>query len=235
METIEVQSTKYQALIKQLAEFIALFETAADKIEQHDVVTGKRLASVEAQFNRQVESIKDNLVDFKDLLSETGIARWRIAAEQALKEGKDHLAQLQQASQVLLGEIENGVERFEQMQKSTVVKINEATKMIGLNELRQATIQYSDSLRKHTHDIVDRLDRSTSWFFWQRMLAVAAVAVVASLTTSYIITSQAPWESSKMVATERQAGRVLLRAWPKLSKTDQNYLRQLSRNAIKSA
>lgn len=235
METVDIQSNKVQYLVKQLAEFIALFETAADKMEQHDVLTGKRLASIESQFNRQVESIKDNLVDFKDLLSETGIARWRIAAEQALKEGKEHLSQLQQASQVLLSEIENGVERFEHMRQAAVTQINEATKLIGLDEFRQATVQYSDSLQKHTTEIVDRLDRSTSWFFWQRILGVVAVAVIASLTTSYVITSQLPWHSRKLAAKERQAGRVLLRAWPKLSQSDQAYLKKIAGNEIHKA
>lgn len=232
METVDIQETKLQRLVKQLAEFIALFETAADKIENHEVLTGKKLATIEAQFNRQVETINQNLGDYKDLLSETGIARWRIAAEQALKEGKDHISQLQQASQVLLNEIESGVERFESARSAAVLQLNEATKLIGLNEFREATQQYRDSLQKQTSHIIEGLKKATSWFFWQRILAVIAVAVLASLTTSYMVFQQMPWESSKAVAAQRQAGKVLLTAWPKLSKTDQDYIKSLAHGSL---
>lgn len=228
MEVVDQHATKIEALVKQLAEFIALYEVAADKVERHELLTGQRLANIEAQFNAHIESINASLGDYQTLLSETGIARWRLAAEQALKEGQAHLEQLQQASQAILNEISSGVERFDRVREAAVVQVTEASKLIGLDEFRQATQNYRDTLEVQTDTILERLQKSTNWFYWQRVIVIVLVGVLTSLTTAFVLTSQFPWETHRKVSLERKAGQALLKAWPHLSASDKNYLKQLA-------
>lgn len=227
METIEAQSVTLEQLSRQLADFIALYELAASNIERHELFTGQRMAEIEVRFKGQLDSIHASLSEFKSLLSEMGIARWRLAAEGALKSGQEHVDVLRESSQALLDEIRLGSQRFESSRTAAILQLNEASKLIGLNEFRQATQHYRDALEQQTEKILERLDKSSNWFHWQRVLLIVLVAILSAMTATFVLTNQLPWETHQQSSLERSAGKALLKAWPHLSKEDQDYLKSL--------
>ncbi len=130
--------------------------------------------------------------------------------------------------QSALNEIRVGIKAFENIRDAAILQINQATKLIGLKEFRQATQDYRDVLKQQTDKIVDRLDQSSSWFSWQRLAIIILVAILSSMSTAFVIHRQFPWETHQQVSLEREAGKTLLKAWPHLSKEDQDYLKSLA-------
>ncbi len=134
---------------------------------------------------------------------------------------------LHHTGEALLNEIKKASNTFENVCDAAILQINEATKLLGLNEFRQATQDYRDSLEQQTDKILERLDRSTQWFSWQRFMIIILVAVLSAMTTAFVLTNQFPWETHQQVSLERAAGKILLKAWPHLNKEEQDYLKGL--------
>ncbi|MGQ3889570.1 hypothetical protein ACQUW5_11120 [Legionella sp. CNM-1927-20] len=229
METLhDSDITKLKELLRHLGEFIAYFEIAESKmmawhqeLETHSQIQEKKI-------NHQLQHLHQELEGLQEILTHAGIARLRHNLEKALKDGEAHLGLLEKTSQKILANLD--------------LKQQEVNKLMlsGLNQIEQYTLQALEQINSQLADYdIDHFRRVTSEsclhvekvatlamrksanllkaFQWRSIALALATTFLTAFAISLYVSSETPWESHQRALNERQAGRVLIKAWPQLS------------------
>jgi len=213
-----------ESALQKIASCVALIEEAVGKIETHEVITGKRLETSEAYFEKRLIEIKSLVSDLQQFMTQTGAARFRVAAEKALQEGRDHLSEIKRAIDHFQQLTENSCDRLERVAENSSNRIAESIQSLKINEFRRMTIEGTHRVEEASDGAIKRVTKLVRWLHWEKLGLAFVLAIVASVDTGLFITDEGPLESHKEVVAQRTAGKALLRAWPNLSTQEKAHI-----------
>lgn len=222
----EMDITHVSEMNRKIAESIALLEEATQKIEHHDLVTGQRLQASETYFNKRMEEIRASISELKEFTTQAGVARFRVMAERALQEGKEHLLAVQKATESFHAVMQEDVEYLHRTAENASNWIAESLKSLKLDDFRRLMVESIDQIDEVSSNAVKRITKMVKWFHWQKLGVAVTVAVVASLLTALFVNDEMPWESHKQVVAEREAGKILYQAWPALTPEEKSHIQE---------
>jgi len=205
-------------LMQEMANFVAMYEVFEEKLIAREMVIAEKLHASGTAFAQQLASVNELLNNFQEVMSETGAARWRLAAETAAKDGRTHINELQQASTKIAAALQEGCERFQQTAQQTSHElVTAATQATPMGEFKQTI-----------HTIIERIAELIRWFHWKNFAMILALTLLVVLLTGLYDNDEWPWELHNKAVKERTAGKALIAAWPHLTPQEQQAILQAS-------
>ncbi len=211
------EARRLQDCTQKIADFIALSEEALKKLEQHDVVTGKSLQTTSIQFNQQLSQIHKMLAELEEFMTQAGVARFRVSAERMLSEGEKHLHNILEATEKFKKIAEESCQNLQHVSESSADWIAEAIKSLQVDKFRSLIFENVDRVEHVADTSIARIHKMARWFQWEKLGIALVVAILVSLLTGLFVNDELPWETHTKVVTERNVGKMLMQAWPKLS------------------
>lgn len=213
-----------RGLNREMAEFIALYETIEDKIVAREIALEEKLHKGDKLLSEQLNKIKATFHTFEALMSEAGAARWRIAAENALREGNEHLHVLQRTTHEALHTFQTGTSEFEKIATKSLHDFSEAMNVFQASDIQEAAKLGCKQIKKSSLTGIKRISKLIATFHWKNLSLSILITIFVMLGTSLYVNAEWPWEIHSQAAQERNAGKILLDAWPHLSSIEQQVI-----------
>lgn len=211
-------------LLNRSSEFIAYFELAESKLLEWKELIDEQ----QNRIGQQQQQLEDDLAALKTTLADTGILNLRTATESLLNHAQTQVKTMEKASQRFILELENRQQEVTQLSQACLAKIEgQSQKALTqmLSELKHYDVAQFHRIANESCSHVERLAQATIkksqralGLFQLRhsVLAILTTALTAFIVSLYL-NGELPWEMHQKAVSERQAGKVLLDAWPSLS------------------
>ncbi len=222
--------------VEKLREVLRRMAAWKSQVEQNVITQQKNIYD-------QLQEVHQATEELRTIMSEMGIARWRITAENTLREGKDHLKVLDNLTREHLKSVDASNEQFARMAKKSFDRLDRATaytiknvaEAIGsfrIHDFQKLTEQSCDAVENTSNNAVNRLKDLVNWFHWKNLAFAAMITIVTSFAIGMYLNDELPWEIHKQVVMERNAGQALISAWPTLSQKEQQRIIDNSKRAV---
>ncbi|HRD69920.1 MAG TPA: hypothetical protein PK657_07230 [Legionella sp.] len=207
-------------LLSHTSEFIAYFELAETKMIEW-----------RADIMQQTELFKNEMMAINKVLSAAGTTNFRQITERALNQGEKNLELLERNSNQFMHTIQNQQEHLRQLTEKCIKNIEHhsahASSLIAaqlakydVHQFHRIATESCDHVERVANDAVSKSNKLLSMF----QLRLGLFAVLTTILTSFVIvlylSDELPWEMHHQAMNERQAGKVLLNAWPKLTQEE---------------
>lgn len=210
-----------RSLLRQMADFIALYETIEEKLVAREIALEGKLIAGEKLLAEQLAKIKESFVSFQAIMTDAGAARWRIAAENALKEGGQHIRELQETSVQINQALKQGCDAFEKAATDTIAGIAEAGNSFQALGFKEAVAKGCEQVKETSSIGIKRLSKFLKSFHLKSIVLSLTLTMFAVFLTGLYINNEWPWEIHMQASKERHAGQTLLAAWPHLTPAEQ--------------
>lgn len=188
-------------------------------------------SSNNAQFTEQLRAIRKTLDDFEAIMTQAGAARWRLQAEHAAREGKEHLKQIEAATKHLKEEVAQHCESIEEVSGKAVTRIQQSVSAVKPEEFHAIYEQSHRKLLRTAEETMGQVGRVARWFHWEKVILALFVALLTAFSTSLFLIDELPWETHQRAQKERMAGQMLLKAWPSLTQQQKAAIQQVRPNS----
>lgn len=217
----EKEITQLRNVLYKFGDFIALFERAQEKLALWSKLIEEKQLTHERIVKERISELHQLLDDMRGIMSEAGAARWRVAAEEALKTGQDHLSTLKQVNEEYLQYSKQSCDRLDQ---ATAWSVKEIAKVISAFDLKQLQILTSEScheIKKTSRIAIANIASVMKWFQWKNVGIVFSITLTAMMINGLYLNDEWPWETHKQVVAQRRLAVAVVTAWPELSRADQ--------------
>lgn len=212
-------------LLRHSSEFIAYFEIAESKMLEWK----QDLEEQSTHITQQQEQLHKELNTINNSLSEAGITRFRISAEHSLAQGEAHLKSLEKNTDLFMEQLNQKHEELSYFTQQCIEKIEQQSRKAVehiTNELKHYDVSQFHRIANESCVHVERIAQATvsksKKLLGLFQLRYGLFAVFTTVLTAFIVAlylnDELPWEMHHKAVNERQAGKVLLDAWPSLSK-----------------
>ena len=240
VETDDV--VRMRELLRQTSEFVACFELAESKMLEWQLTLESRQNAQEKHFSQQYQQISALLESLQAGLSQMGLARLRMAADEALAKGEHCVDSLRQTGEQITDRLDVHEQALEMLTQEAMSRIALQAQE-GLLRVDNAFAQYdagqfarvaSESCEQVERVALHAVRRSEQLFrsFQWRMAAIALMTALATtVTIGLYVSNELPWESHRVAVNERLAGKALLQVWPRLTDAEKSRILQRAQKA----
>lgn len=239
----EDEVEKVKEILRRMGDFIAYFEVAEEKMNEWQRNMELVMEKHHVLVNDHLIEIRESTEELRNIMTEAGAARWRIAAEAALQQGKDHLRamdnlgneyvkSLHASNQEFAEMAKKSFERLDRASSYTIKNISEAISSFRIGEFQRLTDHTCEVVEEASTNAINRLNRLIGWFQWKNIGLAFVITLFVSLTMGLYLTDEMPWEAHSKVAMERHAGEALMKAWPTLSENERRHIIQHARRTV---
>ena len=228
----ELQSNdihRLKELLQHTGEFIAYFDHAETKMLEwrHE------LENHTTALKKIAQEIDTKLASCNELLSHTGIDNLRALTEKALSKGDATLRTLEksyvdlnqhlQEQQEQLREItQSSIQSIETHARQTVETISRQLSKYDVKQFHRIANESCDHVERAAQNAVQKSNRLFQLFQLRFGLMTAITTIFTIFIVVLYLTDEMPWEIHQQAHHERQAGRLLLEAWPVLSQQEKS-------------
>lgn len=232
MEPIQDQDiSKIKELLRHTGEFIAYFELAETKMLEWRQDIEQQAQTQQNKSQQQLQNLHNELEGLQEILTQAGIARFRLTAEKTLQQGEEHLTNLQKVSQQMLEDMANNQQEFTQLLEKSLAQIEQYTTR-AIERLDEHFTQYDvHHFRRIANESCEHVERVASnavfksqgllgRFQWRAASLALLTTIITSFAVGFYVSNEFPWEIHQQAKNEREAGRVLIKAWPSLTQEE---------------
>lgn len=237
------ETAKFREALKRMGEYIAYLEVAEQKMVSWQNNIDDKIQQHEHWLSSQINDIHQTIGELQGVMTEAGVARWRIAAEANLKQGNEHLIAIKSATENHLAALNKNNEdfskrvnkSFERLDRASAYMIKNISEAIGsfrINDFQQYTEQSCQVIEHTARGVIYHLKRMLKWFHLKNVGMALGISLLVSLAMSIYISGKMPWENHKEAAAQRSAGEALINAWPSLPDTEKDIILRNSKKTI---
>jgi hypothetical protein len=224
---------KLKELLRHTGEFIAYFELAESKMIAWRQDLERQSQLQEQKTAQQLQALHSELDALQEVLTQAGLARFRLRSEEALKQGEAHVVALTNAGQQLQADITIQYSEFKQLMTKNLAQLAEYTEQALLrieNQLAKYDVDHFHRIANESCELVEKVALSSMHksagllrnFQWRSITLALITTLITSFAIGLYINNEMPWEIHKQAMNEREAGRALIKAWPSLSEEEQH-------------
>jgi len=214
-------SQRMRALMREIADFVALHETIEGKLIEREAALEEKLVASQTYLSNQLARVKETLAEVGTMMTETGAARWRVAADKAMKDGQEHLQQAQQTVDYINQTIKQGCDHLEKSIGQTSANIAQEARALPIENFKQIVTQGGEKIKSTTATNIGQVTQLIQQFHWKNIGMMLGITLLIIFLTGLFLSDEWPWEMHQTAAKERNAGRLLLAAWPHLTPAEQ--------------
>lgn len=217
-------------LVNRLADLLAHFESVEVQIRDRERQLTEHLLAQEAAITEKYQQINMLLTEFSEILTEPGIARWRLAAEQSVKNSKDMVVKFESSIEEFRQLGNQTCERLDRVVGYSVKSINDATNTIRATDFKQLVEDSCHRVEFTASTAVKNISKVAQWFYWKKVVLVFSFSMMVAMVTGMYINSEWPWEMHQDIVRERDAGSAVMKAWSQLSPHDKELIASYSKH-----
>lgn len=229
MEQVQDQDLiKIKELLRHTSEFIAYFELVEKKMMEWQQDMELQIKNQQERAQSQLQYLHHELETLENLLKDSGLTRLRQHSEQLLKQGEAHLLLLQKTSGQLLTDLSAQHHEFSRMVDNSMALMDEHTqlaiekidKQLGDYDVQHFRRVANESCEHVEKAAQDALLKSTSMLRtveWRSIALALLTTLLTAFAISLYVSNEMPWDSHQQAIEERDAGKLLIKAWPSLS------------------
>ena len=221
-----VSNTKLDRLLARLGEFLALFEEAESKLEDRERQLQVQIEHYEQRLQQSLETIQGSLAECERVMTETGVARWRLAAEQAVSQGEAQVQALQSINEEFRVLSHQSCDRLEQASHYAVKSMGDIVTSFRQADFKSVADGCCDRIEKLTNKSITKINELMRWVYWKKIFLVFAFSSLVAVITGLYINDEWPWEDHAEVMHERDLGQAASHAWQQLSAKDKAMIMQ---------
>jgi hypothetical protein len=230
---LEKDIAKIKEFVRHSAEFIAYFELADSKMREWQSSLEKQLQENQQQYEEKYQHVHAQLEAFEEMLTQAGLARFRLQADEVFTQSTQQLQQTEQVSEEFLTKIKSQQQEIEHFLDKALGKLDTHSQAT-IQKIDQQLARYdADHFRRVANESCDKVENAAQQAVHKSFqllnktnVKITAIAIVASVITAFTIglyvSDEWPWEMHQQAMNEREAGKMLMHAWPKLSQNDRN-------------
>ncbi|KTD22749.1 Uncharacterised protein [Legionella lansingensis] len=232
MEHIQDQDiAKLKELLRHTGEFIAYFELAETKMLEwrQDIEQQTQIQQNKAQ--QQLQTLHNELDALQEVLTQAGLARFRLAAEKILKQEEEHVNNLQKISSQLLDDanskqqeltklLEKGLIQIEQYATRAIERLDEHFAQYDVHHFRRIASESCEHVERAANNAVTKSQGFLGRFQWRVAILTVITTLITAFAVGFYVSDELPWEIHQHAISEREAGKVLLKAWPMLTQEE---------------
>lgn len=218
---------RIKELLRHTGEFIAYFEIAESKMMEWR----EEIEQQAMQLKQQTQLLHNELSAIYGLISHAGVAEFRLTAEKALAQGESHQQLLEhncnQLTQTMTHHkeklhrlTEQCIDKFEKHAAQTTQTLVAQLSKYDVHKFHRIASESCDHVERVANDAVNKSNKLLSMF----QLRFGLFAVFTTILTAFVIvlylSDELPWEMHHQAMNEREAGKVLLQAWPGLTQEE---------------
>lgn len=218
---------RVKELLRHTGEFIAYFELAETKMMEWR-------EEIEQQNDRLLQytqTLQNELAAFNELLSQSGVTQFRVTAEKALAQGEANLHTLERSCNHFTQNFQQNQEKFNILTEQCIDKIekysSKASQTISsqlskydVHQFHRIASESCDHVERVANDAVNKSNKLLSMFQLKLGLFTVFTTILTAFVIALYLSDELPWEMHQQAMNERQAGKVLLQAWPNLSQEE---------------
>ncbi|MDI9819515.1 MULTISPECIES: hypothetical protein [unclassified Legionella] len=232
MEQIQDQDlAKIKELLRHTGEFIAYFELADAKMIEWRQEIEYQAQSQQNKTQQQLQTLHHELEQLRETLTQAGLARFRLSAEKALKQGEEHLTILQKASEQLLDDLrgrhlelikttEKSLLQIEQHTAQAIEQLDAHFVQYDIHHFHRLANQSCEQIERVAKNAVVKSQGFLNAFQWRSVALALITTIITAFAIGFYVSNELPWETHKHAMNEREAGKVLIKAWPTLTQEE---------------
>lgn len=239
----EGENEKFKETLKRMSEYIAYLEVAEQKMVSIQAKLDEKIEQHQHRVSDQLKDIQLTINELQGVMSEAGVARWRLAAEETLKSGNEHLKQLEIATEKHLEiftknneefskTVHKSFERLDRASAYTIKNISEVISSFRISDFQQFTQQSYEIIEDTSRSVIYHLKTIIKWFHWRNLAMAFGLSFFVSTLTSYYLSGELPWVNHKKMIAQRAAGEALMNAWPTLSDAEKELILKNSKHSF---
>lgn len=221
--------TRLKELLRHTGEFIAYFELAETKM-----IEWRQEIERQAHYlQTQMQTVQNELHSIHAVLAQIGIADFRITMEKAMGQNEtnrhyleqtclqfnEHFKYQQEKLQQLTDEC---ISRIEKKSADTAKAIHAQLSQYDGQQFHRIASESCDHVARAANNAVRKSSKLLSLVQFRFGLFAAFTTFVTAFVIVLYLSDELPWEMHHQAKNERQAGRVLLQAWPNLTKEEKS-------------
>jgi hypothetical protein len=223
---LESITYRMDKLAEKIATFGMLQENMIHHFQKKEENRDESLAAYSQGINKQMHDIHFLMTEFKMVMSQAGLARFRVTAEEALTQGKEHVSALEQQSEFLQTQLNAACDRFENLTQQAESRISRVVRSFRLEYFKHLVEEGSQQVEQVSESAMQRIMGTGKWFQWEKFTVALIVALIVAIVMSLFMNDEWPWESHNKVLNEREAGKMLIEAWPVLSNNQRHQIEE---------
>lgn len=215
-EALRNYHEKLQKLSHDIAKFISLQEHTRDEFDGKIIAVENLLGNIEEQISEEKEAIKSLLEEIEEVMTVAGAARWRNAAEEALKLGHSRMSHLQELIVDFQQSSEKNLLRLEHVAKETEKRISRFLGRISgeqdkiVDDFQQRLEPIYKTLDMTVQTTLKLLKNLQITLLWKAFAIIISTSIITAFLTSSFLNAEWPWESFHESYLQRTIGKKIL-------------------------
>lgn len=224
---------QFHSILREVADFNAIFETVQEKLKAREMALEQKLNAAGQQLSNQLVEIQRSLEIFANFMTEEGAARSRMAIKQAKEETQSALQTLKSTCEEIKHTVEETETRLDHTITQTLTHVAEITKSFPADEFKQVTEKSCAEIKETSNNAMKQMVNFGRLFHRKNLIMAFVLTLFMAFVLGLYLNGEWPWEIHQQVIKERNAGRALLTAWPKLTPAEQQaIIHAANRNPI---
>lgn len=146
-------------------------------------------------------------------LAETKMHAWR----QEIEQQGAHLLQQQELLKTLTSD---SLTRIDKQSEHAIALISKQLSRYDPQKFHRIANESCEQVKQAAHEAVHKSNKLLRMFQLRFNLFTVLTTILTAFIISLYLNGELPWEMHHQAKNERQAGKVLLQAWPKLSQEE---------------
>lgn len=218
---------RVRELLRHTGEFIAYFELAETKMMDWRA----EIEQKSEQLHNDTKTLHNELISINALLTQSGITQFRNTTEKALSQGEANLHLLEQKCNQFAHDFQQQQEELKILTESCLNKIENRTLQVtqsianqlskyDVHQFHRIASESCDHVERVAQDAVSKSNKLLGLFQLKAGFFAVFLTVVTAFVIVLYLSDELPWEMHHQAMNERQAGKVLLQAWPNLTQEE---------------
>lgn len=229
MEQLDAQEVaRLKELLRRTGEFIAYFELADSKMMAWRQSIEQNMNTQRELFHQQLSALQQELSTLQNLLTQAGLMHFRQAADTALEQGRQHLQHMQKTEQAVLQHhsdyqaqlaqlCEESRQYIMQYTSTALDKISHKLAQYDSQQFHRLTIDSCEQVEKSAQDAILTSSKLLRKFHWRTLALTILVSMITAFAMGLYISDEYPWEIHQHAMSERNAGKLLMNSWARLT------------------
>lgn len=230
---LEKDINRIKDFVKHSAEFIAYFELADTKMQDWHAKIEADIYEQEQRHEAQISAIEAQVTAFEELLTQAGVARFRVQLDAMLEENNQQIQNLHSVCETLEARfneeqqrhmefISNATRSLDAYCESAIMKINTQLAQYDADHFRRTANDSCDQVEKVAQKAIAHSNKALKTLQWRQLGLAIVASVLTAFTIGLYVSDEWPWELHQQAMNERDAGKLLIKVWPQLSTEDKH-------------
>lgn len=223
----DADMVRLKELLQRSGEFIAYFEHAENKMLEWR----QEIEMQSSMQQQQLQALQNEGKELKEILNEAGLARLRLHVDEALRQGQSYLTAIEETRQEMMAELlayrqqltdlcQETLNEIGQHAKQSIERVDAQLSQYDVQHFYRAANESCEQVERTAQEAITSSRKYVHLFHWRTIALALFTTLITAFIISLYIGNEYPWDIHQHARNERDAGKLLMEAWPRLTEAE---------------